>query len=45
MAKYIITVADKDDREMEYLMHTLNTVFIKVWGEEATVVDYIEPYE
>ncbi len=45
MARYLITVADKDINEMDILMQTMNTVFIKEWGDDAVIVEYIEQVE
>jgi hypothetical protein len=45
MARYIITVADKDIKEMDILISTLNEVFIKEWGDDAVIVEHIEKME
>jgi hypothetical protein len=47
MAKYIITVNDKNAKDMKDLIRHVQTdlVWIKAWGEEATEVEDIEPYK
>ena len=46
MARYLITVADEDINEMDILVQTMGTVFIKEWGDDAVVVvEYIEQVE
>ena len=42
MSKWIITVNDKDDKEMRYLAKTPNEVFIKEWGDGAMEVQDIQ---
>jgi hypothetical protein len=40
--RYIITVDDRDSREMEHLMDTADYVFLKTFGDNAVIVRNIE---